>query len=141
MSKLRILHYGMVAYVLISSWVVEQILRQTGHPASMDHRLTWWHLIAAAMATLCILEGFQFRRRLIRRPERVLAGNGADPKALRQWEAGHMIAFSMAVSVAVWGNVLTLIAHATFWESLLFYGVSLLFLLLWAPRAPHVAPV
>jgi hypothetical protein len=134
--RLRVLYCGVIAYVPISAWVVEQMRRQAGHEANVDHRLTLWHWLLAAIAALCIFEGFHFRRRLIPPAERVLVGNGTDPKALKQWEAGHLIGFCMAVSVAMWGLVLRLIMHAVFWESLLFYGGSLLFLWLWAPRVP-----
>jgi F0F1-type ATP synthase membrane subunit c/vacuolar-type H+-ATPase subunit K len=83
--------------------------------------------------------GFFLRRKLMRCSEEALRMDAANPKALKQWQAGHIIGFASAESIVIWGVALRMVLGGTLWQASLFYAGGLFLLLLWTPRMPITA--
>jgi len=71
------------------------------------------------------------RKTLFKKSADALAGSGGE--ALRHWRGAHIIGFTHAMSIAIFGAVLRFIGCS--WHIAgIFFGLSLCFLLLWRPR-------
>jgi F0F1-type ATP synthase membrane subunit c/vacuolar-type H+-ATPase subunit K len=131
--RLRLFHAGNIVAIPLFAWIAESSI----HPDISDW--TRWHWLMVGLAVYAGLGGFLLRRRLIHRSESALAKDTSDPKALKQWEAGHLIALAMAEGIVVWGVVVRMVIGGTLWQASLFYATGFLLLLLWTPRMPSTA--
>src|SRR5947209_6569970 len=92
------------------------------------------HGLVASMAVWTTWVGIRFRSRYMRRSRETQAKDPSSRNALRQWEVAHIIALTMAESVAMWGLVVRMVLNGGLWQASLFYGSGLFLLLLWTPR-------
>jgi F0F1-type ATP synthase membrane subunit c/vacuolar-type H+-ATPase subunit K len=134
LRKLRLIQLALIAVIPIFGWVAE-IGRGRG---SSDWTLGDW--LVTGVALWAALGGFRLRRRMIGRSEEALAKDASNTKALKQWEAGHVIGLAMAGSVVLWGLVVRMVLGGALWQASLFYAAGLLLLLLWTPRTPIATP-
>jgi hypothetical protein len=109
------------------------LVAESRGPGSSDWSVSHW--LMAGLAIYAALGGFFLRRRLIRRSEETLAKDPSDPKALKQWEAGHLIAIMMAEGIVVWGVAVRMVIGGTLGQAAPFYATG--FLLLMAMDTPH----
>ena len=130
LSKLRLFQFAMIAAIPMFGWVAEM----ARHPGS--NNWTLWHWVVASVALYIVFAVSTFRRRLLDRAATALAKDASDPKALKQWEAGHMVGMAFAENIALWGMVVRLVLGGALWQASLFYSVSLILLLYWTPRLP-----
>ena len=130
LTKLRLIQWALIAVIPILGWVAE-IGR---NPGSNDWTLRYW--VVTGLALWTALGGFRVRRRVIFRSSQALAKDSSNPKALRQWEVGHVIGLAMAEGVVQWGLVVRMVLGGALWQASLFYAAGLLLLLLWTPRMP-----
>ena len=130
LTKLRLIQWALVAVTPIFGWVAE-IGRD---PGSNDWTLRHW--VVTGLALWTALGGFRLRRRMLRRSLQSLEKDSSNPKALKQWEAGHIIGLAMAEGVVQWGLVVRMVLGGALWQASLFYAVGLLLLLCWTPRMP-----
>lgn len=99
--KLRLIQAAYIVAIPLFGWVAESICgRGSSHWTS-------WHWLMAGLALYAAFVGFFLRRRLMRRSEETLAKDASNPKALKQWEAGHLIGFASAEAIVIWGVVVT----------------------------------
>ena len=130
LGKLRLIQLAQLVAIPLFARVAESI-RAPG-----NGNWTLWHWLTVGLALYAALVGFFFRRRLIHRSDEALAKDASDPKALKQWEVGHLIGMSMAEGIAIWGVVVRMVIGGTLWQASLFYATGVLLLLLWTPRMP-----
>jgi hypothetical protein len=130
LAKLRLIELAILAAIPLFARVAESV----SGPGSSEW--TRWHWLMGGLALYAALGGFLFRRRLIHRSEEALAKDASDTKALRQWEAGHIIGMSMAEGIVIWGVVVRMIIGGIFWQASLFYATGFFLVLLWTPRMP-----
>jgi hypothetical protein len=130
LTKLRLLQWALIAVTLMFGWVAE-IGRDLG---SNDWTLRHW--VVTGIALWIVLGGSRFRRRLLRRSLKALEQDSSNPKALKQWETGHIIGLAMAEAVGQWGLVVRMVLGGALWQASLFYVAGLFLLLLWTPRLP-----
>lgn len=91
------------------------------------------------LALWAVFGGFRIRGRLIRRAEEELAKDASNPKALRQWQAGHITGMVCAEAIVLYGVIVRMVIGGAFWQAALFYASGLFLLLLWTPRMPTTA--
>jgi hypothetical protein len=84
----------------------------------------------ALAATYAISVGFVMRKKFLRQSTEALPDN--PPKALALWRAAHLISFSCAMSIAIFGFALRFLGSSQLVPGI-FFGLSLCFLLLWRP--------
>jgi hypothetical protein len=132
LTKLRLFQWALIAATLMFGWVAE-IGRD---PGSNDWTLRHW--VVTGLALWIVWGGFRFRSRLLHRALKALEQDSSNPKALKQWETGHILGLAMAEAVAQWGLVVRMVLGGALWQASLFYaaGLFLLLLALWAPRMP-----
>jgi hypothetical protein len=73
---------------------------------------------------------------MLARSQQALAKSASDPKALKQWESGHIIGMAFAENMVLWGLVVRMVLGGALWQALLFYTAGLILLLIWTPRLP-----
>ena len=134
LRRLRLIQLAMIAVIPIFGWVAEF----GRDPGSSDWTLRHW--LVTGLAFWGALGGFRIRHRPLHRSEDALAKDLSNPKALKQWEAGHLIALASAESLVLWGLVLRMVLGGALWQALLFYAAGLFLLLLWTPRIPITTP-
>lgn len=133
LGKLRLIQSVYIVAIPLFGWVAESV-RGRG---SSDWTL--WHWVMTGLALYAALGGFFLRRKLMRRSEEALAKDASNPKALKQWQAGHLIGFASAEAIVIWGVVVRMVLGGALWQASLFYAAGL-FLLLWTPRMPITTP-
>jgi len=84
------------------------------------------------------LGGFRLRRRFLQRSGEELAKDASNLKALKEWEAAHLIGLASAEAIVIWG--VRMVLGGALWQASLFYATGLLLLLLWTPRMPITTP-
>jgi hypothetical protein len=78
----------------------------------------------------------------MRRSQEALVQDSAIPKAIKQWEGGHIVGMACAESIVLWGLVVRMALGGALWQASLFYLAALFLLLLWTPRMPSAtAPI
>ena len=94
-------------------------------------------LIAFVVAAVyAVVVGFVMRTKLFRKSAEALHGDLR--KALGLWRAAHILGFTCAMNVCIFGFVLKFLGSS--WLVLgIFFGLSLGFLLLWRPRQLDVS--
>lgn len=134
LRKLRLIQVALIALIPIFRWVAE-IGRDSG-------RSDWSsrHWLVTSLAVWGALGGSRLRRRMIHRSEEALAKDAYNPKALKQWEAGNVVALAVAEGVVAWGLVVRMVLGGALWQASLFYAAGLLLLVLWTPRTPIATP-
>ena len=133
LGKLRLIQSVYIVAIPLFGWVAESV-RGRG---SSDWTL--WHWVMTGLALYAAFGGFFLRRKLMRRSEEALAKDASNPKALKQWRAGHLIGFASAEVIVLWGVVVRMVLGGALWQALLFYAAGLFLLLLWTPRMPITA--
>ena len=94
--------------------------------------LSPWILPAfAALGIYFIVSGALMRKKYFART--TVAAHGDASKALVLWWKGNIIGFSSAIAIAVLGFWLEFLG-ATWKVTAIFFGIGLVFLLLWRPR-------
>jgi len=127
--KVRLIHIALLTAIPLFGWLAENIrIHNSG-------AWTWRHWLSAGAAVYVAWGGFYMRRRLVASSERVLATT-ADPKALKNWEAGQIIGMAMAEGIVTWGAFVRIMLGCALWQAALFYAAGLFLLLLWTPRLP-----
>jgi F0F1-type ATP synthase membrane subunit c/vacuolar-type H+-ATPase subunit K len=134
LGKLRLIQSVYIVAIPLFGWVAESV-RGRG---SSDWTL--WHWVMTGLALYAALGGFFLRRKLMRRSEEALAKDASNPKALKQWQAGHLIGFASAEAIVIWGVVVRMVLGGALWQASLFYAAGLFLLLLWTPRMPITTP-
>jgi|ERR1039458_2647462 hypothetical protein len=130
LRKLRLIQLGLIAALIIFACVAE-IGRGHGNGDWISR-----HWLVAGLALWAASAGFRFRHRLLHRSGDALAKVASNPKALKQWEAGHVFSLVLAEGVALWRLVVRMVLGGALWQASLFYAVGLFLLLLWTPRMP-----
>ena len=97
-----------------------------------QRNISMWVFIAFVLATaVAVWAGFIVRKALFKKSVDALGRNLGE--ALRYWKGAHSIGFTHAMSIAVWGAVLRFVG-GSWYVAGIFFGLSLVFLLLWRPR-------
>jgi hypothetical protein len=120
-----------LAYVgYIVAWFCFLFLVQTTNP---PHRNVSSSVLVAFVvaAVYAVVVGFVMRKRFFRQSTEAFAGNLR--KALGLWRAAHIIGFTCAMNVCIFGFVLKFLGSSWLVPGI-FFGLSLGFLLLWRPR-------
>lgn len=130
LKRLRVIQLAVIVYLLATISLTEFFQRQ-----EID-RWTWMHWVAAGVSLYLILQGFDFRRRLMPRPGELFAGGALNRKSLDRWQVGQVYGFGMAGGVAMWGVGVRWVLDGPLWQASLFYITGIFFLLLWTPRMP-----
>jgi putative Mn2+ efflux pump MntP len=89
-------------------------------------------------AAYLVIVGFAMRKKFFRQAEAALAADL--PKALKLWKVAHIIGFCFAIDLAFFGSVLKFLGSNWLVPGI-FFGLSLVFLLLWRPRQLAYNPV
>ncbi len=134
LGKLRLIQSAYILAIPLFVWISESVCGR----GSNDWKL--WHWVMAGLALYAALGGFSLRRKLMRRSEEALAKDASNPKALRQWQAGHFIGFAFAEAIVLYGIVVRMVIGGALWQASLFYAAGLFLLLLWTPRMPTTLP-
>jgi hypothetical protein len=129
-SKMRLVQLAMI----ISIPMLGRVAEMTHHPSS--NRWTLWRWVVVAVALWIVFLGSSFRRRMLTRAVSALAKDASDPKALKLWEAGHVVGMAFAQNIVLWGLVVRMVLGGELWQSSLFYLAGLFLLLFWTPRLP-----
>jgi len=132
-KKVRVIQWALLATIPLFAWVAE-----IGH-GSGNSDWTWRHWLVMGLCVWSVSGTFRLRSRMLHRSEEKLKKNAADPKAAKQWEAGHIISLAMAEGVALWGLVIRMVFHGALWQASIFYVMALFLLFLWTPRMPRMA--
>jgi len=130
LSKLRLFQFAIIASIPMFAWVAEMVSR----PGSNSWTLRHW--VVAAFALWTVFGGARVRGRMLARAATALAKDASELKAVKQWEAGHVLGMAFAESLALWGVVVRMVLGGALWQASLFYSVSLVLLLYWTPRLP-----
>ena len=128
LRKLRIIQMILLGLVLISGVFV--LSSRSGTEWSAQHSLM------AALAFLCLFEGFYVRRRFVARSGALLAADWTNSQALRQWESWQMVCLAMAGAIAMYGFVIRIVLRGTLKEAVPFYLLGIVLLFLWSPTMP-----
>ena len=89
-------------------------------------------LVSLVFATAAaIWSGLVLRKTLFKKSVDALPNNVGE--ALNRWKGAHLIGFNNAMSIAVFGAVLKFMG-TSWYVAGIFFGLSLVFLLLWGPR-------
>jgi hypothetical protein len=134
LGKIRLIQAAFIVAILLFVRVAESV-RGRG-----SNDWTLWHWVMTGLALYAALVGFFFRRKLLRRSEEALAKDASNPKALNQWQAGHLMGFASAEAIVLWGVVVRMVLGGALWQASLFYAAGLFLLLLWTPRMPITTP-
>ena len=108
LRKLRLIQLGLIAALIIFACVAE-IGRGHGNGDWISR-----HWLVAGLALWAASAGFRFRHRLLHRSGDALAKVASNPKALKQWEAGHVFSLVLAEGVALWGLVVRMVLGGHF---------------------------
>ncbi|MGA1986756.1 MAG: hypothetical protein ABSG72_10845 [Candidatus Sulfotelmatobacter sp.] len=123
--RLRILQWACILSVLACIWVS----RLGRH--EWQGSLTTRHWIVIVLAIWSAISGFTLQRRIVNRPAR--SKKAASPStAFSRWRAGHAARLWMAATVGYWALLLCEFAGPP-WLVNVFFGLSLLLLLVWTP--------
>ena len=115
----------------IVAWFCFFYMVQMMKPARRNVSLLVFVAFAAA-AVCAITVGFAMRKKLFAQSAKALP---ADPRtALGRWRAANTIGFSCAMNPTILGVVLKFLG-ASWSVPGIFFGVSLVFLVLWRPRS------
>ena len=88
-------------------------------------------LVAFALAAVyAVVVGFVMRKKFLKQSTKALPDNPR--KALTLWRAAHVISFSSAMSIAIFGVALKFLGSNWLVPGI-FFGLSLGFLFLWRP--------
>ena len=90
-------------------------------------------VVAFAVAAVCVIAaGFVMRKKLFAQSTELLRG---DPhKAVSIWKAAHIMGFTFAMNVTIFGVALKFIGTSWLMPGI-FFAVGLGFLVLWRPRS------
>jgi hypothetical protein len=130
LGKMRLVQSAYVVAIPLFGWVAESV-RGRG-----SNDWTLWHWVMTGLALYSASVGFILRPKMLRRSEEALAKDASNPKALKQWQAGHLIGFASAEAIVLWGVVVRIVLCGALWQASLFYAAGLFLLLLWTPRMP-----
>ena len=117
-----------VGYIV--AWFCFLFLVRSMNP--FHRNVSSWVLVAfVAAAVYAVVVGFVMRTRLFRKSTEALPGDLR--KALGFWRAAHIMGFTCAMNVCIFGFVLKFLGSSWLVPGI-FFGFSLGFLLLWRPR-------
>ena len=134
LGKIRLIQTAYIVAIPLFAWIAESV-RGRG-----SNDWTLWHWLMTSLALYAALAGFFLRRKLMRRSEEALSKDATNPKALKQWQAAHLIGFASAEAIVIWGVVVRMVLGGALWQASLFYVAGLFLLLLWTPRMPMTTP-
>src|ERR1035437_4171049 len=112
LGKIRLIQAAFIVAILLFVRVAESV-RGRG-----SNHWTLWHWVMTGLALYAALVGFFFRRKLLRRSEEALAKDASNPKALNQWQAGHLMGFASAEAIVLWGVVVRMVLGGALLASL-----------------------
>jgi F0F1-type ATP synthase membrane subunit c/vacuolar-type H+-ATPase subunit K len=130
LSKLRLFQFAIIASIPMFVWVAE-LGRDPG-----ESGWTWKHWLVTALVLWGVFGGSRVRHRILIRSEKELVTDVSNPKALKQWESGHILGLAFAESVALWGLVVRMVLGGALWQASIFYAAGFILLLLWTPLLP-----
>jgi len=124
-TQIKIRHMGyLLAWLCVLFIVHKMNLR--------DRTVSSGPLVAFVFATAAaIWSGFVLRKTLFKKSADAFPNNVGE--ALKHWKGAHLIGFNNAMSIAVFGAVLKFIG-SSWYVAGIFFGLSMVFLLLWGPR-------
>jgi len=124
-TQIKVRHVGcLLAWLCVLFMVHKMNLRQRTVSPGL--------LVAFVFATAAaIWSGFVMRKTLFKKSADALPNNVGE--ALKRWKGAHLIGFNNAMSIAVLGAVLKFIG-SSWYVAGIFFGLSMVFLLLWGPR-------
>ena len=132
---MRLVGRIMLVAVVLYAWVAEKLA--SGKLADHDLKpsfLVGLVCVAFVFGIASLVTGVAARR-----AGRKLIIDSAAPGALYAWSIRHMLAFSLALSVALFGLVLRFMGASLFW-SIHLYAACALLLLVATPPMPQVGP-
>jgi hypothetical protein len=103
LTKIRLIQWALIAVTPIFGWAAE-IGRD---PGSNDWTLPHW--VVTGLTLWTALGGFRLRRQVLHCSLQSLEKDSSNPKALKQWEAGHIIGLAMTEGVVQWGLVVRMV--------------------------------
>src|SRR5215470_6061229 len=83
------------------------------------------------VAVYAVVVGFVMRKKFFRQSTEAFPSDLR--KALTLWRGAHMVGFTFAMSITIFGVVLKFLGSSWLMSGI-FFGLSLVFLLLWKPR-------
>jgi hypothetical protein len=96
-------------------------------------------LLVFVFATVyAVFAGFALQKKLFRQSTEALPHDLR--RALSLWRGAHFIGFSLVMSITIWGVILKYLGSSWLVAGV-FFGLSLVFLVLWRPRQLAVAAV
>jgi hypothetical protein len=123
-SRIKLVYVGHIV-----AWLCFLFIVQTMNPPL--RRVSSFVLVAFALAAFyAVVVGFVMRKKFFRQSTEALPGDLR--KALALWSAAHVIGFSCAMSISIFGVALKFLGSSWFMPGI-FFGLSLGFLLLWRP--------
>lgn len=123
--------------VFVGSWFCFLFMVHTLNrpPRSISPWVVGGLIFAAAYL---VIVGFAMRKKFFKQAEAALPADL--PKALKLWKAAHIIGFCFAIDLAFFGSVLKFLG-SNWLVSGIFFGLSLVFLLLWRPCQLAYSPM
>jgi len=124
-TQIKVRHMGyLLAWLCVLFMLHKMNLRQRTVSSGL--------LVAFVFATAAaIWSGFVLRKILFKKSADALTNNVGE--ALNRWKGAHLIGFNNALSIAVFGAVLKFMG-SSWYVAGIFFGLRLVFLLLWGPR-------
>jgi len=124
-TQIKLHHVGfLLAWLCVLFMVNKMNLRQRTVSSGL--------LVAFGLATAAaVWSGFVLRKTLFKKSAEAFPSNVGE--ALKHWKGAHFISFNNAMSIAVLGAVLKFIG-GSWYVAGIFFGLGLVFLLLWGPR-------
>jgi hypothetical protein len=125
---MRVIQWGMIGFILIAAWVAERVL----DAGEVSWGLGYWLIVGLALWS--VSSGFRLRRRMASKIQDVMERGLAETEIRRRLNARNLLSMTIALNVAIWGQVLRFILHGTLWQAVPFYVVGLGLLVLWGPK-------
>jgi hypothetical protein len=124
-TQIKLRHVGyLLAWLCVLFMVHKMNLRQRTVSSGL--------LVAFVFATAAaIWSGFVLRKTLFKKSADALPNDVEE--SLKRWKGAHFIGFNNAMSITIFGVVLKFIG-SSWYVAGIFFGLSMVFLLLWGPR-------
>ena len=124
-TEIAVIHVG---FLVSWSCMLFMVYKMNLPQRTVSSGLLVVFVLASAVATWA---GFVVRKTLFKKSADALPDSVGE--ALRRWRGAHFVGFTNAMSIAVFGAVLRFVGSSWYIAGI-FFGFSVVFLLLWKPR-------
>ncbi|MGA9885135.1 MAG: hypothetical protein WBQ34_15580 [Candidatus Acidiferrales bacterium] len=127
---LRVIYAALVTAIVFYAWIPRGMLHVAVQP--IDRAL---YVGIAAVAIVSAAMAVVMRNRILPPALATLQKDPRDAASHRRWRAGILVSYSLALTVVLYGLVLSMMG-ATFAQAAPFYAAGLALMLFWWPRRP-----